>query len=600
MLTLLPLTAILGYCFALKRFLTWPIEVIPFFIASVFILVLYFAATVNLLSATSIVMLLTGNGLLALTALFIDKQKLWNEYLTPGLVFLLVFIGLFGFIARHFLATDWDEIYIWLPHTRLLYLHQGFWNASDIIYNKDYPPGGALFQYLFLKFGQYSEGKIYLGQVTLFLIPIIILLRKYTWKNWQTAFLLFSLFLLVIHFLFHIKILVNESLLMDSIVAVYFGAMLSSYYILQNQKYLIGYLLMPASALVLLKPLVIPFLIIIIAVIFTDQFFLKRQTKTRTLFSCCLLFIIPVFIMTTWQRYVWHNFAVNSKWSLINLFIAIKIAIDKTNTILSPLFLKYLQALILPLSFMFLVFLSLGLISHKINNSLNKKRFWTTHCILSGGYVLYLLGLLVIYFFMMPHLMLLQMNSFMRFINIYSIAWSMLILTHGIYFTRTEPIHHSIPLSIRNGMVGLIAVIVALPLFISLHISHQRFVAKNNNQYLRYTIQHQLTYPLHELIKSDNVKIGIVCDGWGLLSFIIALDLLPKNSYILDAHSVYLRQMDYIVSNKRLSHLKNIKQGSTHPFAKLELCADKDFNSVNYSNCSIEEMPFYFYRRSKP
>lgn len=594
MLAFLPLSAIIGYCFALKRFLTWPIEAIPFFVVSMFILILYFATFANHLSSVSLLLILTGNVLLISSPLYISKQKLWSEYLTPGIVVLIFFACVFGLITRHFLATDWDEIYIWLPHTRLLYLHHGFWNAADTIFNKDYPPGGALFHYLFLRLGNYSEGQIYFAHLTLFLIPTILLLHKYTWKNWQGALILFSVFLLILHFLFHIKMLVNESLLMDGIVAVFFGAILANYYILQNHKYVAAFLLAPASILVLLKPLTLPFLLIIVAIILVDQFLQSHKRKWLSICCYLVLLIFPFIVISLWQSYVTHYFMVNNKWSVSNLLITLKSAtVTQSHLISTGLIDKYLSALILPTLFIVLMYVFLGFISCKIYNPVNKKRFWIAHTILILGYITYLLGLLFIYFFMMPDLMLQQMNSFVRFINIYCIAWLILALTHLLYSTEHITILDKTLQHIRSSFVAVFVILLGVPLFISLHVNHQRFVAKNNNQYIRYAIQQQLTDPLKHAIPANTAKIGIVWQGWGLMRFIIALELLPNNIYYLSSNSSLsqLQQVDYIISNKKL----NISLKKAF-FTQFELCADKNLDSVNTAHCTLHEVPFFIYK----
>ena len=593
--------SLLGYCLVMRRFFRWPIEATPFFIVSATIVLFYIFAYCNVLQPASLLFILLGGLCLITAPIYLHGQyrNIFSKYFTPGFTTFILYLCMFGIMAHSLIATDWDEFIIWLPHAKFLYLNHGFWNASnDSIpaYNNS-PPGSALFYYLFLRLSSINEGHLYYAQLILMLSPLAILLRKYPWSNWSETFIIFSFILILFIFGFHVQMGPTGTLLMDEITALFFGSILASYYIFEKKYARWLYLLFPIMAFLLLRPMLMPFLAIIAVIILCDQLYLFVHRKNNL--SSMVLFFITMIIsalpLTAWQHYAKKYLISTAPWSLKQIIFAIK---NKSLTLdpqqLHHMLPRYLHALIPPFLFTIVMLIVIVWIYRRITDRMSKQRLLMMHFGLGSGFIVYIMLLLAIYFFVMPTEMVLQMNSFKRFINIYQIGWLVVLLSNIFYMDAPNIITNTVTKIPKIIKIILVFILILLfPIYTSIHNHKQSIDFKNKmgEIYMRHAIQQQLTNPMLHLIKK-NSNIGFAWNGWGLMTYIISYELMPNKILILK-NTTQLENLNYLIIGGQIKN--ELKQNYT-PFTTFTFCTDANFNEPNSIGCSFHKIPFFLFK----
>lgn len=610
MLYILSSFSSLGYCLALKRFLRWPIATTPFFIVSFTIILFYVAAYCNLLSQISLGFLSLG-WLSLLSAYFYlprDRNTLLNDYFTPGLFLLILLLTIYGLLSCQRVVSGTDDILRYLPHAKLIYLHHGLWLNTDTVADKDYPPGAALFYYLIMQLSHFSEGALFFAQLFLTFSPLLLLVSKYRWRDWPLVFIVF-VFIIIFY---DMKLGARSTLYLDNITGLFFGGALASYYIMRKMSYQILYLIFPLSALVLFKPMLLPFSLTVAMVIFCDQLYLAYFTKTpdailarQKILSYSLLFIAPIAIAISWQHYVRHDLQIQPILTLVGLWQAI----ESHKMVLTPnqfqyIWPHYLRALIEPTILM----VTIGLINVWRTSLVPKDskvtaqtqhRIWLSYFMMSSAYIIYIVSLLIVYFFQMPAGIVMEMNSFSRFITIYNVGWTLIILAQLIYLSDKPLLSFSAPIlkKMQYGIAAIFLIAMSLNAALATFRHSVDFDAKNSPEYLRYMVQQQITGPLLQMIPGD-ARVGVFLNQWIPLPQIIGYELLPKQNYPLLGYSnqyspsdQYFKKYDYIIvaSNDHSSLL---------PSTTIVICANKNLTGLNQRDCQLHTVPIYVYKLS--
>ncbi|CAN5276260.1 hypothetical protein BH10PSE19_BH10PSE19_17160 [soil metagenome] len=613
--------SLFGYVFFLRRFLRWPIEAIPLFVVSMVIVLNYAFAYAGILKPACVSMLALGGTLFLLSPLYLPKKpaELFANYFTPGFIIFIFFIIVFGMMAQTLVVfTGWDEISRWLPMAKLTYLHHNFdlYNYAQI--QNEYPPGGALFYYYFLTFSAYSEGLIAYAQLFLVLSPLIIFLRKYNWENWENAVIFFTAILLLLIFALEIKLGPTATIYMDGVSGLFFGGILAAYFLMTSERNLWIYLLPPSMALVLFKPMLFPFILIITTVILCDQFLVRKQNKKNL--KVVLLFsgitLLPLAILKTWFYYL-HNAAhpIVSTWNLKTLLLAVWHGNTALNAVqFHSVMTKYLHSLVEPTVFLLLIVVTVVSL-YKFSDRLNRKRLVYAHSLLLGGYIAYLGLLLLLYLYAMSPYIAVKLNSFERFMEIYYLGWFLLVLAHAVSFNEKFHVLQVFPKKIK--LIAIYAIMVFLCIYTVIYeYSHNvlGFEAKRNKDYLRHQIK-EMAVPINALLNS-NAKIGIIWkyDGDNVNPNLLGYELLPRpfitmqENYSAAIFEAYLKQIDYLLVtyvpdsfwNQYQLYFKKGKgtvlNTGTFCISDNVLQVIQSYGKIRTTPCRLHQVPFYLYK----
>lgn len=633
--------SLLGYCLVIKRYTRWPIEAMPFFIVSLAIVLLYIFAYLNFLKTGSLLFIGIGECLLLAAPLYLfqEKNKLLSQYFTPGLVFYMIFLVVIAKFNYQFKVTNNDEINRWAPHIQFMHFYDRFWMVTDNLWDKDYPPAGALLSYLFLRLGEFNEGRFYLVQSFLMSTPFVILYKNFRWKDLGVALLIAYLVLN----LFIGALNVKPFLLMDLPAGLFFGGILGSYFILSRQKQVIVYLLIPMCAFALFKPMLNPFIMLIGMIILLDQYFLMKQSNKKiiSILPWLVLMIIPLLFYQTWDYYYHHIGGVPTRWGLEKLISEIQ---HFSNYQFDPvqlhiIILQFLKEI--PYQFVLSILIATLIIYAMTINQTNKKRLLLSQTLLLIGFITYLSLLLLLFLFEFNPGMAMEMNSFSRFVSIYQVGWTFLMIAQALCFIE-QPLlaailclpkkcRHLITLFFNHELINqakffssakkaillgrYLLVFIMLNAFYNHTMTYKRQLRgrlsfNKNAEYLRTEIK-KVTDPLKDLIGND-AKVDLVWGGFTTgvyVEYILTYDLFPRltnatfstdgNLGVDKTFETFAKQGDYMFIGyiepgfwKRYGHyFKNRK-----PFKILSICANENFTDINGRDCVMTSLPVYLYK----
>ncbi len=422
MMTILVCLSLLGYCLALSRVSKWPVEAAPFFVISSMITLLYIFAYCNILKIGADGVLILG-GLLLVASPFYLKNHLNHieKIIKPGFIVSLLFIILFLWLSSQVHFSGFDEFTQWGPHSKFVFYNNGFISATDITIHKSYPLGGALFQYLFFRVSGFGEGTAYVAQCLLIMAPLSILVQNYQWSNVRKTFIAYFSALLAL-LLLKVQIGPTDSLYMDSAVGVYFGMSLVAYLSSAKNISNILYLIPVIAAFVLFKQKLMPFVLIISAIILFDQIYYYRSKNIITrMFSVALLPITAWLVTQSWHDYL-NKINAGIEWKINFSFLTLHTLTSKI------IIINYIHALRPALLFIILIFL-INLISYYCYQLKNKKiNLVLINIILLFGFIAYITGLLLLYLFSFTTYEAVHHASMGRYLGIYEIGWALTAL----------------------------------------------------------------------------------------------------------------------------------------------------------------------------
>ena len=221
-----------GYTLLLKKTARVPYAAGPATTAGVIIGALFLADFVGALFAVAYFLYAFGIGALifclCLQLRIRISPKSWEPLLYTLIIALLYFLlyAFNAFGAFH----DWDEFSHWGTVIKVIHDADTFHFKTNALYFQDYPPGGALFSYFVLKQLDYSEGNAYFSYALLvfaFLMPVIGLAKRII------SILICGILVFFLVFKFGNGF---SSVLIDHILSVMFGGILSSYYLLRRDN----------------------------------------------------------------------------------------------------------------------------------------------------------------------------------------------------------------------------------------------------------------------------------------------------------------------------------------------------------------------------
>lgn len=574
--------SLLGYSLLLCRFIRWPIESTIFFIVSAIIVINYIAAYFGLLQPISEGLLWMGGAAFLLSPVYLWKERsfLWSRYFTPGLVLFWLLIIVFGLMAYYLVVLDqWDELGRWLPYAKHLHHARGFFTpqqAPDI--QIDYPPGTALWYYYFMQTGAYKENTTAFAHLFLIFTPLLLLVRHYTWKIWLSLFIASILFLTLL-LLMKIRFGPVGSVMVDGPTALFFGGVIASYFSLKEIRSLPFYLFFPAMALVLLKPMNLPFVAVAFAVVFCDQIYSRLQNKSSLLpaFYYLGMLFLPASLVLSWNHYLLENDVIPA-WRL-DTFLHPHSPLTALQYV--EVVRKYSFSMIPALAFIAILGTATFFIYKKTMDRTNQRHLLLSQALLLLAYIFYLLSLFYIYLYhIQPHLAL-QLNSLYRFLLIFYGAWIVIILSQILYFIDT-PVNF-IKMKRRSTSYLFASLLILLVSVYSTVVwlgQKSRLHKPHSMIYLRSQVQKILSVTASHI--PTNARVGLIWTGNDTLKLhLLAYELLPRQVFLLqddrskEQFKKLLPNLDYLFLVNDTSNLKANYYSSLSPLNRTVFQIDK-------------------------
>lgn len=601
--------ALLGYCLFIRRYLRWPIEATLFFIISLVIILLYGFAYLDQLSLGAVLLLILGLLMILSAPFYLPKQReiLWQEYLTPGFVFCISSIIIFGLIAKYIgITVSGDDIGRWLPHAKWIYVHRGFLTAKDFTINPDYPPGSALFYYFFLQLSHFSESNLFFYQVFLLLAPLAILLQNFRWSDFPFAILAYAGLIILLNHQFHVPLGVIVNALMDSVTGLFFGGILASYVLLVNQRISHWYIIFPLMAMILLRPMVYSFVILSTSIIFCDQFFIKKPKFS--IWQKFLIVVLPAMILFSWQHYIKISNLSNT-WSLQNLFAAIYYHQSYLNHE------QFQQTLSLyfhlsrdSATFAGIMLLLVAVICLLTSDRVMRYRIGAAHFILFLGFFAYLNIAFLFYIYQMDQQLATNLNSFQRFRYTYMVGWALIVIAHFTYLYSRNILNklHKNPLIFIYGVVIYCVVTWGVALSKEYRRYHHNYVAKKGWSYIM-PASNKIANNVQKIVGA-NAKIALVGDNKFNLISLFSYQLIPNPISTfeianLEPSDLFVKQIqsfDYllVIDAGRIfwNKYENYFGNNTKKLASLNYCINTGFNPYVPWTCRSKQADIFLFK----
>jgi len=561
---LIVLISIAGLCILFTRIFKVRIELTPLIVISSIISFLYICALIQSLNFGVYFIFLLGIFSILTSPLYLPKSKKdkYAYYLTPGFTVSMVIVFYFSVMALNVQMLAFDEFAHWGPRAKFVYMNEGFVKESDNLILKSYPVGGALFYYLFYKFSGYSESITYFSQNLLLMFPLITLLINTNWRIWKKTVISFFIIICIL-FVFGVRVGPAGSIYMDKAVGIYFGAAIV-FYLNSKRKYKDILLLIPVMfCLIQFKLGVIPFVMLVVTLIFIDQSlicFINRNSSDhlndyfKAISSVLFLLLCVIFSKLSWEYYlktinttIFHFAKINHTYEeIITAFIPNKSSTYHQyvkNKFYEQLFedefllnteplnfiLQYLPIDFIfnasPIQFTINILLILSLMYFLNKEKLFRKDLISINIILILGFIVYLFGILILYMFNVGTYEGPRLESFPRYLSIYQIGW-ILVVVNLLFMSLSR-----VKLHFHNYFSNIFVAIVILGFVSGPIIKWYRDNKTSHGMYLD-SVSHKKINKFTRLVEdltNENDSIHVIWQsGNGLEKWMIAYDLTPR------------------------------------------------------------------------
>jgi len=438
MFEMVTVLSILGYGLFLNRLFRWPIESTFFFIGSALVCVLYAFALVDLLQPGSLLLMSLGCILAVVFLLLKGKENSLGDLLQPGVVFFLLgAAGLYLLTNTDYFSVllHWDDYSNWARTSKVIFLNNGLVQLNDPVWQKDYPPGAALFHYYIFQLSGFSVPVAFFAQGLLLLAACASILN-YTHKRRWIVLVFIAVFF---YFLLHSFGLGFHTLTVDLLIAVFFGCGVSAYWISDRSIGAIVRLMPVIMVLPLIKIMGVAFAAIMIAIVVSDQLWRLKCRQSSVCSVGISLLLLPLLFLSfmSWQQ----HFKEMGASKTFNADVSVEKIIDAFSEDKSTEYQKliahnFVERLLASKTFIVLLilFIMAFVIVRKREKEGIKRHavdvlfFW-----LFVGLTSYLLLLLVLYLFFFGDYEAVRLASFNRYAKTYFIGFSIVGFTVLFY-----------------------------------------------------------------------------------------------------------------------------------------------------------------------
>lgn len=479
---------------------------------------------------------------------YVEKLKKSGQ----SLLWFLIFCMFFGMYAINYSMEfkQWDEFSHWGTIIKAIYQSNTFHFNPNPLYFQDYPPGTALFAYFVMSIMGYAEGVAYFSYsliIISYCIPIWSIAND---KGKSALYMAFTFSLILVKLMGHGW----SSVLIDHILSVCFAGVLAGYLITQKEDAPRWPLALSFITLVLAKHAGISMALVLLALIIIDSMVmdLNRFEKKKSFYLKIItrraidgiLLILPAILLSyLWNEHVKDNELARGygRYSIIELVQKglSCCTTDRDKTIFTRYFDQWLglpqlisQSLQTSTSFadyiisrvphlgvtiwtsasmISVLIVAIGTISVLLSKKgIGRQRQLFSFLTLTFAGIMFGIVQLLFYLYAFPDYEALQIASFRRFNNTYTLAWALSTLTWVMMIPQeiTEvPLERK-----RSGGIRLLITVVSAILLILLSI---RALLTSNINSSELSQRHELQKWLEviALSKEKTAKIFIVWQG---------------------------------------------------------------------------------------
>jgi hypothetical protein len=440
------LSAIFGYALQINCLVKWPIESSLLFVCSALICLLYFSGLLGCLHIAALTLLGVGVLLFLVGVFYQLRSGTIAQRISPGVLFFVLSIIGFWLLTRSEYYSNFvpgDSFSHWGRVSKIIAGNDRLIISTDAVWLQDYPPGMALFDYLFFQFSGFSE-RLAMFSRGVFIFAAFSQLFSVTSKAFNRyAFFGVSIFIYSLIYFFHTGL---HTLSVDLTVGVVFGIVLFGYLAdRQNGRQASVIRLAP---LVMLLPLIkligVLFSFVIISVVVCDILVgsVSGRKKSKLIFAALLLITLCILTYVSWNVHI-KNMGIrktfNTEISVGEIAKAFNpaSATERQKTTIDNftrrVFFPYLESQYKPYYWLAVCLSFLWLIWHMGKDD----KFWmrfVPFVVLLGGYCAYLAVLLVLYMFSFGAYEGVRLASYERYVNTYLVG--VLIVLFGVSLSQ--------------------------------------------------------------------------------------------------------------------------------------------------------------------
>lgn len=488
---ILTLIILLGFATLFLKLLKIKFEISIFLAISIIISALYVSVIYDHLALITEILIYFGVGLFAYFALSYFAKKrisLLENFSSPVVAYVLLIAFLWIRLSTQKLIL-WDDFSHWGLATKDLYFSNALPTLDGVVRFLDYPPGGALFNYFVLSIPdalRWHQQKIFSESVALFaqgvvLITALFPIIGYAFRQTGVRFgsmVLGTLLLSIFAFGY-----TPATLMIDLVVAIYFGSAIAIYIITGRNLASVIYLTPILICLVILKSVGLFLSSVIVLIVAVDQLQIiygkvksiphKKNLWKVVLISIIVLICLPLAVFDANLSWKLHVKELGAQTTFKTKITAqdVKRAMfgnaSEKETKVKQNFLKQLAPVDIEyppgitqvklqntaLLFLLITFLSI----YVLRKQAAKGQFQEFRylAILFCGFLLYAFGLLLLYFFSFSEYEAIRLASFDRYLGIYLLGWFIallaIIFAVDIYDSKVILIIFSVSLLFGGG-----------------------------------------------------------------------------------------------------------------------------------------------------
>lgn len=491
------LLAILGYGLQINRLVKWSLESSLLFVCASLICLLYFSGLLGYLQIAAQAFL--GIGVLLFLA---DVFSQWRsgvmaQSISPGvLFFVLSTIGLW-ILTRSECYSNFvfvDDFSHWGRVSKIIADNDRLAISTDAIWFQDYPPGMALFDYLFFQFSGFSENNAMFSHGIFIFAAFASLFSAIPKAVSRRAFFGVSFFIGSLIYFFGTGL---HTLSVDLIVGVVFGVALFGYLVdRQNGELASVARLVPlVMVLPLIKAIGILFSFVIAGVVVCDLLLKSAsgREKFKLAFAALLLVASCVLTYVSWGVHIKNTGIPKTFNTEITFSEVVKAfnpasATERQKTTIDNfarrVFLPHLESKYTPYYWLALCLSFLWLMWYMGKGCKSWAEF-APFAVLFGGFCAYLTVLLVLYMFSFGAYEGPRLASFDRYVNTYLIG--AIIVLFGVSLSQYSKTKQG---KTATTSLIIICLLVALPSLKAVlrdvrHVigGQQNEVVENSSQY---------------------------------------------------------------------------------------------------------------------
>ncbi|WP_100407476.1 hypothetical protein [Bacillus solitudinis] len=311
---ILTLLSFAGFGMYLRQRYQIATAVIPLFLFSSIVLLLFIAGLLNLLLESVYVIFLAGFFLFIYSIYQVFKKRISiSTFFTPPVVFFSFCCIVFAILLKGEFLLHYDNFSHWGIIVKDMVETNSLPNDSSIITYKNYPPGSALFIYYFVTLIGWTESRTLISQAILIASTLTPLFMFSTWRN--SASLIGPLFVA------GIVLLIDSgsiyTLLVDSLLGYLTIAIVLIAYYYRDQWRFMTFINLPIlSLLILVKDSgKVFYLFILIGMVVLLYRYYRRHSlqvvRDRVVIGYTLIniVVIPFFVNLLWSKYTESAYA---------------------------------------------------------------------------------------------------------------------------------------------------------------------------------------------------------------------------------------------------------------------------------------------------